>query len=484
MARAGIISIAGFIPRLRLQRSAAVDAMGWANSSLAGMANGCRSLCGHDEDSVTMAVEAGRLCLAAAPSLTPRELHFATTTAPFADRAQSVLTGEAIGLSSDLRCSDHGGYVGAAMVALIEALEKQDPALILAADKRLAKPGSPAELTIGHGGAAVLTGTENPIATILADHVVSEDFIDHYRASGADTDYMLEDRWVRDAGQMKLVPPAVEGLLATAALAAADIDHLILTGMGDAAARLVAKSSGFNSEQLTPSLSADCGYTGTAHPLLLLATTLESAQPGETILIVNFAQGIQCLLIETTEAISAWQPVRSVSAQLAAGKDEPNYCRFLSFGDQLPVDWGVRAERDNRTAISAFNRHRKTVTGFIGGKCTICGAIQFPKTVACVAPDCRAFGTLIDEPFADKVGRIRSFTEDYLAISENPPLLYGNVAFDDGGVLLMEFADAGPGELAVGQQVRFVFRVKDKDPKRRFQRYFWKAVPVERSGEA
>ena len=484
MARAGIESIAGFIPRLRLQRSAAVDAMGWANSSLAGMAKGCRSLCGHDEDSVTMAVEAGRLCLAAAPSLTPRELHFATTTAPFADRAQSVLIGEAIGLSSDLRCSDRGGYVGAAMVALIEALEKQDPALILAADKRLAKPGSPAELTIGHGGAAVLTGTENPIATILADYVVSEDFIDHYRASGADTDYMLEDRWVRDAGQMKLVPPAVESLLAKAGLEAAKINHVILTGMGDAAARLVAKTSGFDSEQLASSLSADCGYTGTAHPLLLLADTLESAEPGQTILVVNFAQGVQGLVIETTEAISAWQPVRPVSAQLAAGKVEPNYCRFLSFGDQLPVDWGVRAERDNRTAISAFNRHRKTVTGFVGGKCTLCGAIQFPKTNACVAPDCRAFGTLIDEPFADKVGRIRSFTEDYLAISENPPLMYGNVAFDDGGVLLMEFADCGPGELAVGQQVRFVFRIKDKDPKRRFQRYFWKAVPVDRSGEA
>lgn len=484
MATAGILSIAGFIPRLRLQRSAAVDAMGWANGSLAGMAKGCRSLCGPDEDSVTMAVEAARLCIAPSPSPEPQALHFATTTAPFADRAQSVLIGEALGLSSDLRCSDRGGYVGAAIMALIDALEKQDTALILAADKRLAKPGSPAELTIGHGAAAVLTGTENPIANMLAAHIVSEDFIDHYRASGADTDYMLEDRWVRDEGQMKLVPLAVASLLAKAELEPADIDHLILTGMGDAAARLVTKASGFDSGQLVSSLSADCGYTGTAHPFLLLANRLESAPAGKRIAVVNFAQGVQSLVIETTEAITAWQPVRSVSAQLAAGKDESNYCRFLSFGDQLPVDWGVRAERDNRTAISAFNRHRKTVTGFIGGKCTMCGAIQFPRTMACVAPDCRAFGTLIDEPFRDKVGRIRSFTEDHLAISENPPLLYGNVAFDDGGVLLMEFADCGPGELAVGQPVRFIFRIKDKDPKRRFQRYFWKAVPVERPGEA
>jgi hydroxymethylglutaryl-CoA synthase len=43
---------------------------------------------------------------------------------------------------------------------------------------------------------------------------------------------------------------------------------------------------------------------------------------------------------------------------------------------------------------------------------------------------------------------------------------------------MMEFTDFAPGELEVGREVRFVFRIKDKDPKRRFHRYFWKAAPL------
>jgi uncharacterized OB-fold protein len=210
----------------------------------------------------------------------------------------------------------------------------------------------------------------------------------------------------------------------------------------------------------------------------MLAATLEAAGPGERILLLNFAQGTQAILFETTPAISAWTSHHPLAGQLASGEESDNYVRFLSFGNHIAIDWGARAERDNRTSLSAFNRHRKTVTGFIGGKCSACGTPQFPKGNACVNPQCREFGTLEDEPFKDKIGVVKSYTEDWLAISPNPPLMYGNVAFPDGGVIMMEFSDCAPGELAVGQPLRFVFRIKDKDPKRGFHRYFWKAAPA------
>jgi uncharacterized OB-fold protein len=61
-------------------------------------------------------------------------------------------------------------------------------------------------------------------------------------------------------------------------------------------------------------------------------------------------------------------------------------------------------------------------------------------------------------------------------------LVYGNVAFAAGGNAFIEFTDAAPGETAVGQPVRFVFRLKDRDALRGFHRYFWKAVPVSSHG--
>jgi uncharacterized OB-fold protein len=79
---------------------------------------------------------------------------------------------------------------------------------------------------------------------------------------------------------------------------------------------------------------------------------------------------------------------------------------------------------------------------------------------------------------ADMVGEINSFTEDWLAYSPKPPLMFGNVHFAGGANVMMEFSDFLPGELAAGMPVRMSFRIKDLDTRRNFRRYFWKPTPV------
>ena len=56
----GITGYGAYIPRLRLQRAAVVEANKWANPGLAGLAKGERAMANWDEDSVTLAVEAAR----------------------------------------------------------------------------------------------------------------------------------------------------------------------------------------------------------------------------------------------------------------------------------------------------------------------------------------------------------------------------------------------------------------------------------------
>jgi len=80
---------------------------------------------------------------------------------------------------------------------------------------------------------------------------------------------------------------------------------------------------------------------------------------------------------------------------------------------------------------------------------------------------------------SDVKGRVKSFTEDWLAYSPNPPLQYGNVEIEGGGNILMEFTDCEPGTLAIGMPVEMRFRIKDVDARRSFTRYFWKPTPVE-----
>jgi uncharacterized OB-fold protein len=166
-----------------------------------------------------------------------------------------------------------------------------------------------------------------------------------------------------------------------------------------------------------------------------------------------------------------------VAEAIAERREEPEYTRFLSHCGVLPVEFGMRAERDSRTAQTVAWRRHDDIYAFTGGRCTHCGTVQFPRSRVCVAPACRQAGEQEPVPLADQTARVKTFTEDWLAFSPRPPLVYGNVAFASGGNAFLEFADVAPGEVKVNDEVRFVFRLKDVDRTRGFRRYFWKASP-------
>ena len=63
---------------------------------------------------------------------------------------------------------------------------------------------------ISDGAAALLCGTENVIAKLIGHHSVSMDFVDHFRGDETDFDYGWEERWIRDEGYSKIVPPAIK----------------------------------------------------------------------------------------------------------------------------------------------------------------------------------------------------------------------------------------------------------------------------------
>jgi 3-hydroxy-3-methylglutaryl CoA synthase len=59
----GIVSYGGYIPRLRLSRMSIYQHIGWLVPATVMVAQGERSMCNWDEDSLTMAVAASRDCL-------------------------------------------------------------------------------------------------------------------------------------------------------------------------------------------------------------------------------------------------------------------------------------------------------------------------------------------------------------------------------------------------------------------------------------
>jgi 3-hydroxy-3-methylglutaryl CoA synthase/uncharacterized OB-fold protein len=473
----GIIGCGAYAPASRMSRAAMVAAMSWAQPAVKGYGVGARAFGAWDEDPITMAVEAAREAMAFLSS-SPERLCFASTTAPFLDRLNAGVVAAALDLPATTHASDAAGSQRAATSALI-ALAEGGPgvSLLVTGERRPVAAGSALEFLCGDAGAALALGPGDGIARIVGATSIVSDFVDHFRTAQSGCDYVLEERWFRDVALATLAPAAVSPLLERCGVRPESIDMLIAPTPNPALARSVADALGMRREAIAPSLFETCGHAGAAHPVLMLAAALERARPEDWILLLGFGQGCDAILIRTTRDLAARRP-DSFRRREAACIVEDNYVRFLAASGRVEIDWGMRAERDNRTAQTvAYNRSRD-VYGFVGGQCSACLTPQFPKARRCVNPECRALDTQSPYRFADRMGRIKSYTEDWLAFTRDPPLCYGNVDFDGGGAVFMEMTGFKPGALSVGAPVRMQFRIKDFDAARGFRRYFWKAAPA------
>ncbi len=475
----GIAAFGAYIPRLRLQRKAMVEANAWFNPGLKAHGKGERAICNWDEDSLTMAVAAGRDCLKGEDADALGAIYLASTTLPFEDRQNSTMMATALNLSDEVATLDVSSSQRAATGALITALKSVgEPALVVAAEHRRTKAAAPQELLYGDGAAALLITSGDGVAKLIASHSISDDFVDHFRGENESFDYQWEDRWIRDEGYMKLVPRAVDGLFEKAGVTGADIAHFVMPTAVRAVPAMLAKRHGIAETAIRDNLQAELGNTGVAHPIVLLVDALQAAKPGDRILVVGFGQGADALLFEVTKDIAKVSECLGVRGHLARGRAEDNYNRFLAHNKLIEQEGGIRSEIDRSTALTSLYRNKEMLTGMVGGKCAKCGTAQYPKTNICVNPNCGEIGTQEPHPFADAAGSVMTWSADWLTYSPDPPAHYGMVEFAEGGRLLADFTDVDEGAVDVGMAMQMVFRVKEYDAARGFRRYFWKAAPA------
>jgi len=468
----GLLASTRYLPRLRLERSAVLALHRWMAPGLRSLAKGQRAMASWDEDSVTMAVEAGRQLQAALPGFTPSAFTLASTTLPFADRLNAGIAAAALGLAPHTTLRDSASSARAALAELTVALRQEGTAsLLVATERRIARPASAQEMVFGDGAAGALVGCGVPIATHVASHSNHADLVDHFRQTGETHDYGWEERWVRDEGYMKIVVDTIRQCLSSANVGPEDIAHFALPAPLARINEAVAKRLGIGASAVVPAGHETGGDLGGAQPLAMLDVALRAAAPGAMILVAAFGSGCEALLLRRTDA-----PCPGHTPD--AGRTENNYLKYLSFTGQIELEWGMRAEMDNKTALTAAWRDHARAARFEGGHCERCGTLQFPSTALCVNPACRAQDSQVPCSLANVPARVMSHTSDFLAYTPSPPFRFGHIDFDGGARVLMEFADTDEDELRVGLPLRMVYRVKDFDPQRGFRRYFWKATPV------
>jgi uncharacterized OB-fold protein len=291
-------------------------------------------------------------------------------------------------------------------------------------------------------------------------------------------EYWWESRWIRDKAYTDIIGAALKDGLAALNLEPTAIDRFIVPVCLHGVPEALAKSAGIKSQAIADTLISQVGDTGVAHPILLLVAALERARPGEKILLVGFGQGVDLLLLETTEALQAVVPRSGVVGSVARGIRDDKYLRWLFHRGLLELERGMRAELDQKQPGTTLWRHRKAVLGLVGGRCKKTGVVQFPRTDISVDSNDHAAHTQEDYHFAERRARVVTFTADNLTYSPNPPCLYGMIDFEGGGRLTVEFADALPEQIEVGCEMQMMFRIKAIDERRDFTKYFWKAAPV------
>ena len=467
----GILATSRYVPRMRLERSEVFAQHRWMAPGLRGLAKGQKAMANWDEDSVTMAVEAIRGL--SFDHAQVNALTLASTSLPFAERINAGIVASALQLPSSSSVRDVSSSYRSASTELLNALAQTQSGtqIIVASEKRSPKPASSSEMIQGDGAAAVCIGTGPIIASLVASRTEYADFVDHFRESGESHEYGWEERWTRDEGYMKIAVGAIKRCLEQHAINGSEIAHFVMPAVISKINDSIAKKLGFTKAKVVDNHRDTVGDLGSAQPLAMLDTALRHAKPGELILLACFGSGCDVILLRRTSVpCPGHEPLHF--------KSETSYLKYLSFNKQIDLDWGMRAEMDNKTALTAAWRDHGRISHFEGGKCTKCGTVQFPSGRLCVNPQCNAQDSQQPFSLADEAAHVLSHTSDYLAYTPHPPFQFGHIDFESGARVLMEFTDTDQEELHSNLPVLMVYRIKEFDAKRGFRRYFWKATPV------
>jgi uncharacterized OB-fold protein len=334
------------------------------------------------------------------------------------------------------------------------------------ADARLAEPESELETIFGDGAAAALVGCSDVIAELVASASIAEEFTHLYRTDAQRFVQVADARFGAQYGYGVVVPEAVRAALGKADIAIGDVASLALAAPDARAAQDAAKKLGADPARLVPSVVAEAGVLGTPDPLVLLARALETAKPGDLVVVAAYGEGADALVFRATDALAAARP-RPIAERLAGGMMLASYEKFLKARNVLPVDY----QGEPFPTYLEWKELKQDIRLY-GSRCESCGLVQYPMARVCLG--CKARERMVDHKLARR-GTVFTFTIDNLApVAEHPmPMLV--IDLEGGGRVYLQGADTAADEIAVGTPVVLTFRRLHESGGNR--NYYWKARP-------
>ncbi len=294
----GIVGYGCYIPVFRI--SVEEIARVWntdADSIKKGLMIEEKSVPDVDEDTITISVEAGRNALLRA-GIEPNKIgaiFIGSESHPYAVKPSGTVVAEALDLGRDLMAADFefACKAGTAAIQCCYGLVKSgliDYGLAIGADTSQGRPGDALEYTAAAGGAAFILGRD-PLAILDSTLSYTSDTSDFWRREGQD--YPSHGaRFTGKPAYFKHVISATKNIMEKASLKPRDFNYAVFHMPNGKFPSAAAKTLGFTKEQMAPgfvvSRIGNC-YSGSSP--LGLSRVLDTAKPGEKILLTSYGSG-------------------------------------------------------------------------------------------------------------------------------------------------------------------------------------------------
>jgi 3-hydroxy-3-methylglutaryl CoA synthase len=469
----GITSYGAYIPYYRLNR--AEIAKVWGGPTLRGE----KAVASYDEDSLTLAVAAAQDCLRGINLKSVDRLYFASVTCPYKEKQAAATIATVVDLNRESLTVDFSNSLRSgtnAITAAIDAISSGSAksVLVCAADNRLGYPAGAMEMLFGDGAAAVLVGTDRIIATIEASYTLFDEILDVWRTDKDLFVHAWEDRFIVEEGYSRVVQQAISSALKKYSLSTKDFSKVVLYAPDLRQLSMVARKLGFDLKtQVQDNLYNSVGNTGSASALMSLVAALEEAKAGERILLVSYGNGCDVFILKVTDEIEKTRNRRGIKGHLAVKQMLSSYQKYLRWRDLVETEPPQRPDLPKPSAPALW-RDTRGGLALYGVKCKHCGAVQYPAQRICMV--CHTKDSFVDYRFADKVGKVLTFTQDSIAFHPDPPVTMAAVDFPEGGRILCDMTDYTSDEIKIRMPVEMTFRKLHYVGG--FYNYWWKCRPL------
>jgi hydroxymethylglutaryl-CoA synthase len=304
-----------------------------------------KSIPGPDEDTITMAIEAGRHALSRAELDATRlsAVWVGSESHPYSVKPSGTIVAEALGATPWVSAADWEFACKAGSEAMTAAMGMvgsgmAEYVLAIGADTAQGRPGDALEYTAAAGAAALLIGpAEDAVAVIEATCSYVNDTPDFFRR--ADRAYPVHgSRFTGEPAYFGQIRHAATHLLESLGTRPGDYTYAVFHQPNGRFPQAVAKQLVFNQQQIGPGLlSPRIGNTYSAAALLGLCAVLDVAQPGDTIFLSSYGSGAgsDAYALRVTDAIDSRRERAPLTATYLARETFVDYAVYAKWRGKL-----------------------------------------------------------------------------------------------------------------------------------------------------